>query len=358
MATLGRIGLLALTVLAALVFAQSAAASTGSIEVVGEHFTFHAKGANLECTPFCVGWYSAAFMAPANHCEAADDPVGTSNGGLDTTPGESELTFSGSVDKAHIGAYEVCLFVYGIAPSRELVATAPYAYPSPSGSIGNVIDLNIPFAAGDELTVNDTVTEPYTGPSEWSWSTALTALPGETSCPSAQPAVQAYGPIARLALTEGQVLHIVPPVASGTMTLCLYIDIYKAPEQGNYLVAQKVYTFPSLPEVSKPSQPGEEPKPAAPKYKALTLGTAGVWAEVAVENRLHYKPTHFRATHCRKRVTGRYRCNTAWRHGAYTFSGWVEVGQVNTQSGRFTYGLRVVRTDTRTHAHHTIVTSY
>lgn len=330
--------------------APPANASSGTIEVSGEHFTFHARSTNTECTPYCIGWYSAAYMAPTGHCASAEDPVGTSGVEIDTTPGESELTFSGSVDQAHIGAYEICLFVYH--SSRELVATAPYQYPSPSGSIGSIVDFAIPFQPGDELTVYDTVTEPYTGPPEWSWTTALAALPGQLPCPVTQPAAGAYGPIIKLALTEGQTLHIAPPVASGTLTFCLYVDIYRAPEEDDYLVAEKTYAFPTIP------TPAPKTPPPAARYKPLTLSTAGSWVKQAVKFQFHYTPAHYRANNCRRRSPNRYRCNTSWRHSHYKFTGWVEIGQVNPTTGHYTYGLHIIRTDTHTHRHKTITIRY
>lgn len=357
--TIRGLATLALVVVALLMMllaveAASADASTGGIEVSGYHFTFHARSTN-ECPSNC-GWYAAAYMAREEDCANASELVGVSGSPVDTTQGESELTFSGSVTKDHIGAYEVCLFVYG-SGNRELVASNPYSFPAPSGTIGGVFDRHIPFQAGEELEVSATVVEPYTGPFGWSWITALAALPGQTPCPTAQPQVGAYAWVSELAISVGQELKIVPPVTSGTLTFCLYIDISNAPEEGHYLVAEKPYTFPTVPGPPPKAAP-ETPKPAppAPKYKPLTLSTAKWWSEHAVRYHFHYAPSGYRAK-CSKQ-SGHYRCTASWHHSQYVYTGTVEIGQLNMSTGRYTYGLRVTRTNSRNHERETITVRY
>ena len=108
-----------------------------------------------------------------------------------------------------------------------------------------------------------------------------------------------------------------------------------------------------------PVPPEPEPKPEpAPTYPALTRATAGYWVKTAVEFHFHYVPTQFRATRCTARSRRRYRCNVSWRHGSYSFVGTVEVGSVNTHTAKYTYGLRVVRTDVRTQRRHTFTAAY
>jgi hypothetical protein len=66
----------------------------------------------------------------------------------------------------------------------------------------------------------------------------------------------------------------------------------------------------------------------------------------------------FRATHCKRRAAGRYRCDVSWRHGSYAFAGTAEIGSVNVYTGTYRYGLRVVRTDVRTHRRRTFTVAY
>lgn len=99
---------------------------------------------------------------------------------------------------------------------------------------------------------------------------------------------------------------------------------------------------------------------AKPKYAPLTQTTAVKWVQVAVEFHFKYmsRPQSLRATHCKQRAAGRYRCEVSWRRGSYSFAGTVEVGSLNTNTGDYTYGLRVVRTDVQTHQRHTFTVAY
>ena len=100
--------------------------------------------------------------------------------------------------------------------------------------------------------------------------------------------------------------------------------------------------------------------PPRPRYPALTRATAGNWAELAVQLNFDYnhRPRRFRVTRCLGSAAGRFRCDVSWRRGAYTFAGMTEVGGLNVYTGRYTYGLHVIRTDLQTHARRTFSPAY
>ena len=105
-----------------------------------------------------------------------------------------------------------------------------------------------------------------------------------------------------------------------------------------------------------PISPG--PAGRIARYLPLTMATAPLLTKGAVAFQFKYAPGRFRAAHCVQKVSGRYRCNVTWRHGNYAFSGTVEVGGLNIYNGHYTYGLRVVETNTRTHRHKTLRVAY
>jgi hypothetical protein len=137
-----------------------------------------------------------------------------------------------------------------------------------------------------------------------------------------------------------------------------HLDIISGPGGEQYCVEHGSYekyntTFAQGGWPAAPSQP--KPKP---KYVALTLRTAGIWSEQSAWEWSKSKPAHFRASHCKSRPKGRYRCNVSWAHGWYSFAGTAEVGDVNVYSGHWNYGLWVVRTNVRTHQHRRFTVRY
>lgn len=82
--------------------------------------------------------------------------------------------------------------------------------------------------------------------------------------------------------------------------------------------------------------------PAPPQ---ITASTAPKWIRAAVLEFLHTNPKHFSATECKQRSLGRFRCLVAWRVGSRTYSGSVEVGNLNSATGAFRYALRVIETN-------------
>jgi len=83
--------------------------------------------------------------------------------------------------------------------------------------------------------------------------------------------------------------------------------------------------------------------PAPPQ--SITASTATRWVKAAVVRYLRSSPKHFTARDCKQRGTGRYRCLVAWRLGSRTYSGSVEVGNLNSATGAFRYALRVIETN-------------
>ncbi len=110
--------------------------------------------------------------------------------------------------------------------------------------------------------------------------------------------------------------------------------------------------------------PGWPPSPPAvraaprPSYAPLTRASAGRWADLAVQLKFRYRPTRFRATGCAHSGAARFSCDVHWRHDGFAFAGTAEVGALNVYTGHFTYGLRVVRTDLRTHARRPFSVTY
>jgi hypothetical protein len=111
---------------------------------------------------------------------------------------------------------------------------------------------------------------------------------------------------------------------------------------------------------ASPTAPPISPGPAGriARYLPLTMATAPLLTRGAVAFQFKYAPGRFHAAHCVQKVSGRYRCTVSWRHGSYAFAGTVEVGNLNIYTGHYTYGLRVVDTNTRTHQHKTLRVAY
>jgi hypothetical protein len=111
---------------------------------------------------------------------------------------------------------------------------------------------------------------------------------------------------------------------------------------------------------ASPTAPPISPGPAGriARYLPLTMATAPLLTKGAVAFQFKYAPGRFHAAHCAQKVSGRYRCTVSWRHGSYAFAGTVEVGNLNIYTGHYTYGLRVVETNTRTHQHKTLRVAY
>lgn len=194
----------------------------------------------------------------------------------------------------------------------------------------------------------------------WQSASKVTFSPGVTGTPTKPFFYQVVGPsgvIAQAAMSVTQTP--VETVHSHNLSPCLDSGSGLHSEGGELYCEQTVggsYSFSDggWPAPKTPATP-TQPKP---EYPALTKATAGLWVKTAVEYHFGYAPKHFRATRCAERATGRYRCKVSWRHGAYSFVGAAEVGEANVYKVTYNYGLRVVRTDVRTHHRRTLTVAY
>jgi hypothetical protein len=120
------------------------------------------------------------------------------------------------------------------------------------------------------------------------------------------------------------------------------------------------YTAGGWPAPAPPPAPPavEQPEKPEPLWKPLTLATAKSWVSFALAHNFHYDPKGLWVSRCGRKGTGRYRCNVSWRHGPNAFAGTTEVGKLDVYTGAYTYGLRVVRTEVRTHRRHTFTVAY
>ena len=191
----------------------------------------------------------------------------------------------------------------------------------------------------------------------WQGASEVTFSPEVMAAPRTKPFFyQVVGPsgvIAQAAMSVTQAA--VETIHSHDLSPCLDNGRGLHSENGELYCEQTIGGGDTFSDGGWPSPPTPtQPKPA---YPPLTQATAGLWVKTAVEYHFRYIPKQFRATHCVHRAA-RFRCNVSWRHGAYSFAGTAEVGDANVYNVTYTYGLRVVRTDLRTHHRRTLTVPY
>jgi hypothetical protein len=104
------------------------------------------------------------------------------------------------------------------------------------------------------------------------------------------------------------------------------------------------------------SKPLPRPKPKrAPEYARLSETNAAFYAKDTVRRYFHYIPKGWRA-HCATVHPDLYLCKVSWRHGEDSFSGTVEMGEADATS--YAWGLRIVRSNVRTHKRRTFSSPY
>jgi hypothetical protein len=252
----------------------------GSIETSGSEATFHVTAPPKECTePFGIkvcnweSWYADAYADSVGaHCDGPekDDLLGLTEYEKST----DEASFSSNLPeyRRHIGPWDLCLYANGVGPtfgeSEKLLAEAMYVYPPPTGTISLIA------RESHSLEVFFQITEPFSErdypdgeESQWDWWTEFTTIPGAAACP-ASPGVDAQrvGAIHNNDITFGESFLFVPSVESGALTVCLYVQIAKTPEAGEWLVAAQTYTYES----AAPPAPATPVTTAPPKPKPLT----------------------------------------------------------------------------------------
>ncbi len=254
----------------------------GSIEAVGPEATFHVTTPPKECTePFGIkvcnweAWSADAYTAPVgDHCASPekDDLVGLSEYETST----DEATFSSDLPeyRRHIGSWDVCLYAKGVGAvfgeSEKLLAETVYVYPTPTAEA-------VVLAPADELEVFFKIAEPFSErdypdgeESRWDWWTEFTTIPGAVPCPaSSGSGAQRVGALHNNDITFGENFSFAPAVASGTLTVCLYVQIALTPEAGQWLVASPTYTYPTpapaIPLTTAPPKPKPKPLTRAQK---------------------------------------------------------------------------------------------
>ncbi|HYB23057.1 MAG TPA: hypothetical protein VED41_04620 [Solirubrobacteraceae bacterium] len=344
--------------------ARAESSAHGSIEVAGTDVTFRVTAPPKEDWSSFF-WFANAYTDPVgDHCA---DPESSNIAAVSGEQTGAEATFSANLAQLrdHIGAYDICLYGHGFGTGEGLLASAAYEYPSPSGSISKIVDETFK-PPGNELQVTLQVAEPYAfsevGEPRWGWWTDVSALPGEVACPAnaASEGLVHVGSVVRSAYSVlPEVFSFLPASTAGKLTLCLYVKIVNAPEAGEWQVARTVYTFPTLPAATPiPSTATPSPGAEKPNYPALTRTTAPAVIKTAVAFHFKYAPTRFRAAHCTRRGSGRYRCTVSWRHGPYALAGTVEVGNFNVYTGLYTYGFRLVQINLQTHQRRTLIVRY
>ncbi len=267
---------LMLAALALLSSVAHAEGAHGTIEISGSGATFHVVAPPKECEQGGIGlcnwytWYADAYTDPvSDHC-ASPDPNNIVAVSGEETGTEASFSTNLAQHRDHIGAWDICLYAYGFGAGEGLLAEAPYVYPSPAGSITVTSHAPNILEVPGWMNAHVEVREQYSGPPGWRWWWAVTALPG-TSCP-ATFAPHSY--IGSSAVREAN-FTIIPeytvldfPEATGSYTLCLYVDIEDTPEAGVRLIGSGSYTFPAAMPLA-PSVPAK-PMGASSRPKPLT----------------------------------------------------------------------------------------